>query len=306
MGSPWDLDYAPPLIIALACYQYGHGSSRSVTSAAGWSHTFTLMRLAPALIWEGENRPAPFADTVAVEIASNDDAPAPLPTDTGNASRGAVAPARPATPAADSVDALLALLGPADTESTARETATEPQPAITLGEPSPPSIEDDPTPPPAPAHPLDSNSGSSQEAPPGEHFVAWLQQRIQSRKLITNDAKPLIHTVADTAFLVSSGVFQRYAQEHPQIAALAKQDRVADWQWVQNRFERLELHRKQDNGLNIWTCEVTGPRKSRRLHGHLIQEPRSLLKDIAQQSIFVAARRWMPESGKVIRVDACP
>ncbi|MCY1290300.1 integrating conjugative element relaxase, PFGI-1 class [compost metagenome] len=251
----------------------------TVTSTAGWSHTFTLLRLAPTLIWEGDDRPVPFTGTVAVELEPNDDAPAPPPTDTGDAPPITVAPARPASPTADSVDALLALLGSADTESTAQEMATEPPPAITLGEPSAPSIEDDPTPPPAPAHPLGANSGSSQEPPSGEHFIAWLQQRIQNRKLIINEAKALIHTVADTAFLVSPGVFQRYAREHPQTATLAMQDQVADWQWVQKRFEKLQLHRKQDNGLNIWTCEVTGPRKSRRLHGYLLKAPGCLFTE---------------------------
>ncbi|WP_259644490.1 conjugal transfer nickase/helicase domain-containing protein [Burkholderia pseudomallei] len=32
---------------------------------------------------------------------------------------------------------------------------------------------------------------------------------------------------------------------------------------AQKRFERLGLHRKQNDSLNIWTCEVTGPRKGR-------------------------------------------
>src|SRR3546814_5290951 len=94
----------------------------------------------------------------------------------------------------------------------------------------------------------------------GEHFMMWLKQGITSHKLIINDAKALVHTVSDTAYLVSPGVFQRYVQEHPQVAALAKQEEQQDWQWVQTRFEKLQQHRKQPSGLNIWTCEVTGPR----------------------------------------------
>src|SRR3546814_2521079 len=97
---------------------------------------------------------------------------------------------------------------------------------------------------------------------------------ISSHKLVINDAKALVHTVSDTAYLVSPGVFQRYAQEHPQVGALAKQEKQQDWQWVQKRFEKLQQHRKQSNGLNIWTCEVTGPRKSRRLHGYLLTKTR--------------------------------
>ena len=103
--------------------------------------------------------------------------------------------------------------------------------------------------------------------------MAWLRQGIQTHKLIINDAKALVHNVAGTAYLVSPGVFQRYAQEHLQIAALAKPENLEGWQWVQKRFEKLGLHRKQASGLNIWTCEVTGPRKSRRLHGYLLSAP---------------------------------
>ena len=85
--------------------------------------------------------------------------------------------------------------------------------------------------------------------------------------------------MAGTAYLVSPGVFQRYAQEHPQISRLAKQDKLPEWQWMQKKFEKLGLHRKQASGLNIWNCEVTGPRKSRRLHGYLLTSADSLFHE---------------------------
>lgn len=103
--------------------------------------------------------------------------------------------------------------------------------------------------------------------------MAWLRAGVSVRWLIINDAKALVNTVDGTLYLVSPGVFQHYAQEHPHVAGLARQENIDDWQWVQKRFEKLQLHRKQSNGLNIWTCEVTGPRKTRRLHGYLIKEP---------------------------------
>lgn len=120
--------------------------------------------------------------------------------------------------------------------------------------------------------------------------MAWLQQGVASRRLIINDAKALVHTVGDTAYLVSPGVFQRYAQEHPQVGALAKQDNQQDWQWVQKRFERLQQHRKQPNGLNIWTCEVTGPRKSRHLHGYLLREPQFLFGEILPNNPYLSLK----------------
>jgi hypothetical protein len=140
---------------------------------------------------------------------------------------------------------------------------------------------------PKPLPTAPSSPQTAKEQPSGKHFMSWLKQGIQSRKLIINDAKALIHTVADTVFLVSPGVFQRYAQEHPQIAAWAKEDKQQDWQWVQKRFEKLQRHRKQPNGLNIWTCEVTGPRKSRRLHGYLLQSPGSLFDEIPPNNPYL-------------------
>lgn len=110
--------------------------------------------------------------------------------------------------------------------------------------------------------------------------MAWLRHGIKSRKIVINDARALVHTVSDTAYLVSPGVFQRYAQEHPRIAAIAKQEDLSDWQWVQRSFGRLRLHRKQPNGLNIWTCKVTGPRKTRQLHGYLLSHPGCLFDTV--------------------------
>src|SRR3546814_1321226 len=83
-----------------------------------------------------------------------------------------------------------------------------------------------------------------------------LKHGITSHKLFINDAKALVHTVSDTAYLVSPGVFQRYAQEHPQVGALAKQEKQQDWQWVQKRFEKLQQHRKQSNRSEEHTSEL--------------------------------------------------
>ena len=118
--------------------------------------------------------------------------------------------------------------------------------------------------------------------------MVWLKQGIASRRFIINDAKALVHTVNDTAYLVSPGVFQRYAQEHSEVAALTKQENQQDWQWVQKRFEKLQLHRKHPNGLNIWTCEVTGPRKSRRLHGYLLEDGSLAFPEIPPNNPYLA------------------
>lgn len=248
----------------------------TVTSAAGWMHTFTLLRLAPALIWDGNDRPEPFTGTVTTEAEASDVSAEP-PCDSDETSAAAsTKPSQPIEAATDGVDDLLALLSVADTDLNRNEMVAQPPSTISASELPTPVLENDS----AQRNPMPSptgNDGHTREPPSGEHFMTWLRHAVQSRKLIINDAKALVHSVADTVFLVSPGVFQRYAQEHLQIAVLAKQDQIADWQWIQKRFEKLQLHRKQDNGLNIWTCEVMGPRKSRRLHGYLLRAPDCLL-----------------------------
>ncbi|GAO21731.1 helicase [Alicycliphilus sp. B1] len=254
----------------------------SITSDAGWSHTFTLLRLAPSLIWEGNERPAPFAGTVAVV---QEDGEPTIPVPSPAATDSAASEPLPAQSAGDGVEVLLDLLGSSDMAPADLSSTTELLPPTmkeSLLESGELRVPVDPM------APAPTTTSGLEETPSGEHFVAWLRQRIEERGLIINDAKALVHTVADTVYLVSPGVFQRYAQEHPVTAVLAKQDQLADWQWVQKRFEKLQLHRKQQNGLNIWTCTVTGPRKSRRLHGYLLEDPRVLFIELPPNNPYLS------------------
>ncbi len=258
-----------------------------VTSEAGWTHTFTLLRLAPALIWEGSERPPAFQGTV--EVVQEEDAAASPATSTSAEPPStasvtptpAISPLAPAAQAVgnDGVDALLDLLGTPDIEP--------PPIAAPLNEPTASAQAPEPGAPKPAAPQPKIEAEDARKSPSGEHFIAWLRRHIEARKLIINDAKALVHTVADTVYLVSPGVFQRYAQEHPQTAFLAKQEQISDWQWVQKRFEKLQLHRKQGSGLNIWTCEVTGPRKSRRLHGYLLADPTRLFDEVPPNNPYL-------------------
>lgn len=267
----------------------------AVTSSTGWTHSFTLLRLAPALIWESGERPAPFAGTVTIDAAlageaaeaaailSADGATSALenqnaPPAEGGGIASAPPPKAPTTP--DVMEDILAMVGTGKSPTTDQDAGTVP-------DETPIVLADTPLPTLTAAAPSRPASTSSTAQPSGEHFMEWLKQGIATRRLIINDAKALVHTVSDTAYLVSPGVFQRYAQEHPQVGKLAKQENLQDWQWVQKRFERLQLHRKQPSGLNIWTCEVTGPRKSRKLHGYLLLEPSSIFNDEPPNNPFL-------------------
>lgn len=274
----------------------------TVTSSTGWSHAFTLLRLAPALIWEPSERPAPFAGTVEIDMApAGKEANASLPLPTADAKAtpasreappweeagGTASPpsSRPHAAAPDAMEDMLALVGMGDAPATSLDVEAAPgeAPATHHEVPEPHSAAASPSSPvPKPM--------SSTAQPSGEHFMAWLKQGIALRRLIINEAKALVHTVSDTVFLVSPGVFQRYAQQHPQVGTLAKHENQQDWEWVQKRFERLQHHRKHPNGLNIWTCEVTGPRKSKRLHGYLLSDPYAIFVEVPPGNPYLSLR----------------
>lgn len=257
-----------------------------VTSDAGWSHDFTLLRLAPALIWESGDRPPAFTGSVEVlqgdgteqpEIAMRiDGTPSPDPGLAGAPVAAEAVAVRSKTtlmPTAipDAMDDLLGLLDTPDGEGT-------PSGDVSAPVPSQEGARD--------AHDLPSVDATPAVAS-GEHFLNWLKHGIESHKLIINDARALVHTVDDTVYLVSPGLFQRYVQEHPQIEAWARQEKLQDWVWMQRRFEKLKVHRKHLNGLNIWTCQVTGPRKSRQLHGYLLNEPSLLFSELPPNNPYL-------------------
>lgn len=276
----------------------------TVTSDAGWSNTFTFLRLSPALIWESGDRPEPFSGTVAIDITRTSEASdltvdestpmaSPLPSgweaspsasDTTAPSTSTVLPVPPQETASrfDVMDDLLTMI---DIEPPSA--AADGEGALSVTAPEQPAPASSISPTELALAPAASSSAPMAQAS-GEHFMMWLKHGITSHKLIINDAKALVHTVSDTAYLVSPGVFQRYAQEHPQIGALAKQEEQQDWQWVQKRFEKLQQHRKQPSGLNIWTCEVTGPRKSRRLHGYLLLNPVQLFPELPPNNPYLS------------------
>ncbi|MFV0276451.1 MAG: MobH family relaxase [Parahaliea sp.] len=257
----------------------------TVTGDNGWTNTFTFLKLSPSLIWERGDRPAPFSGTVQIEQQTQNDthaeaSPETTPGQVATQPRNRDAPSEEAQP--DEIDAVIGLLSSPQRDEPggeAREGAAPEPEAPDTGVPA--SLSPGPT-------ATDSAITPSPPEPSGEQFIEWLKASILSRKLIINDARALVHTAEDTLCLISPGIFQRYAQEHLEISALAKQDQLKDWQWVQKRFERLQLHRKQANGLNIWMFHVIGPRKTRKVHGYLMQEPGHMLADLPPNNPYLS------------------
>lgn len=238
---------------------------------------------------EAEDGPRPSAPDAALlpgaAVATEKEPAASSRPDQSGGSH-AIPPSTQRNPA-DPLESMLAMF----------ETTPEPEQSVE----APPEGADDaavPLDPPASAPgpsaptaaPAPHDFASFTGRPSGEHFMAWLKQAVQTRKLIINDAKALVHTVSDTVYLISPGVFQRYAQEHPTIGPLAKDAALQDWQWVQKRFEKLGLHRKQPSGLNIRTCEVMGPRKTRQVHGYLLEDPSHIFDAVPPNNPYLSLK----------------
>lgn len=217
-------------------------------------------------------------------------------------------PAQTATPAVDDdIDDILSLLG---MDSTDDQTATEPapssnaEPAIESPEShnipaTTPTIE----PAAAPEQPVTAQSARTTPQKPqqtkakepvktspapkqaptkvpgnqitsanlGQTFIDWIKAAVASRSIYINDSRAQIHTVDGKAFLVTPGIFQRFTDQHPELQQLNPDTSIKTWVWVQRSFERLQLHIKREDDLNIWQCVVRGPRKKgNTLNGYLI------------------------------------
>ena len=218
----------------------------ALVAQGNWQQSFTFLRIQPAVIWGSEDRPAAFSGTVSVTADGHlNDAsaspPAPKTVSTGSRQSSS----QPDTMVMEDADYLSTLLDMFELEESEVSDASSPS----ISESSNPSSED-----------------------PGQAFLNWVKEGIQSHKLIINDSKAKIHTVSGSVFLVTPGIFQRYAQEFPSISMGADHE-GEEWRWVQKQFERLKTHKKRDDGLNIWLCQVEGPRKKAKLKGYLLENP---------------------------------
>ncbi len=271
--------------------------SATVQSESGWQTQFTFLKLAPSIIWDTgkkEERPDSFTGTVIEELADNkadetitDHQP---PTTTTNTSSLTLSPTESLNQVDNvtSLDTVLNLLGMTDNALTATEIDT-PQEAIDhMLEPKITNQANDIIELTPQAISILQPSLATDNLPSGEHFLQWFKDSLLTKKLIINDAKALVHTVANTIYMVSPGIFVRYAQEFPQVQQLAREQDIPEWRWAQKEFEHLKLHKKQPNGLNIWTCIVKGPHKTRQVHGYLFEKPELILTEIAFNNPYLS------------------
>lgn len=223
----------------------------ALVAQGNWQQSFTFLRLQPALIWGSADRPQAFSGTVS--IAAHDhstDTQIPTPAPETVSARSGKSQPQPDPMALEDADYLGTLLDMFELE--------EPKANDALSERA-------------------VKTSTLQLDNPGQAFLNWIKEGILSHKLIINDSKAKIHTVDGSVFLVTPGLFQRYTQEFPGISQGACQE-IEEWRWVQKQFEKLKVHRKRGNGLNIWVCQVEGPRKKGKLQGYLLEEPKILFE----------------------------
>ncbi|KTT43690.1 relaxase [Pseudomonas oryzihabitans] len=272
----------------------------TVDNGMGWSQSFTFLKISPSLIWpDGATRPPPFLGAVTVEpvdqrenASTTHDLPHPVDAKmmapisqnetqvtSSQARTNLETLAKPASQSSlDTMDESLALAEDLFGSSFGQVASPDASLAtLTPGEQASPA----PDVLPVLADPPAAIARKSVVAGElGQAFTDWVRQGILSHKLVINDAKALIHTVDGTALLVSPGLFKRYAQEHPNLQAEAKSRGLDSWELVQRAFEKLKQHRKTADNLNIWTCEVVGPRKTRSLKGYLLNDPTLLFNQL--------------------------
>ncbi|NWE77719.1 MobH family relaxase [Pseudomonas yamanorum] len=232
----------------------------ALVAQGNWQQTFTFLRLQPALIWGSEDRPAAFSGTVSVAVDDlSTEAPVSPPAPKAASTGFRQSHPQPDSIAMEDADHLGTLLDMFELA----EPETSDLPSEILLEYSPPS------------------SGN-----PGQTFLNWVREGIQSHKLIINDSKAMVHTVSGSVFLVTPGLFQRYVQEFPGISQGADQE-IEEWRWVQKKFEKLKAHRKRGDGLSIWSCQVQGPRKRAVLKGYLLNNPELILNPIPSDNSYL-------------------
>lgn len=253
----------------------------TIDNGRGWRNTFTLLRLSPALIWNNpSDRPPIYAGSVEIESGApleeaqdhQHDSTPPLPHDSvPEALTATKTPLTHSVPVADDpaeINALLALLASTD-------------------QPAEHSLEmQTPQSPVATADPMLAQPMSKTDL--GQGFVDWLREGIASRKIIINDAKAMVHTVAGTAMMVTPGIFKRFVQEFPNLETQAKAQKLNAWELVQRSFEKLKLHQKTESSHNIWTVNVVGPRTTKKLRGYLFIDPLTLFNEVPFDNVSLS------------------
>ncbi|MCX8967256.1 relaxase [Erwinia psidii] len=240
--------------------------SCDITADSGWTPggPLTLLRLSPSRIWNTpEDRPAMFAGKVNPVIS---DAENRVPADTVQPAPSSTSTARAETALTDLAFSLFAPQGPesdSDIPPSAKDEAAEVDvlPSLLVRTTTSPAV-------------VNGGSGNPDSTPllPNADFLIWLKEGIRTRKVAVNDTLARVHMVEGKVFLVSPEIFRLYVKATTGSTG-------EEWKQVQKAFQKLKLHQRGNDGVNIFVCEVKGPRKTRRVKGYLLEKPELIFGD---------------------------
>lgn len=230
----------------------------NITAHSGWTpgSPLTLLRFAPEVVWPDiDARPKAFEGSV---IPVN----TPLPQDEPTPFAAATA-AVPENPNRDLDELAFSLFEiPEQSLPTASATSVHPGTADTT-----PSMTTTPLPSPVTARVKGIRAVSQPLSASG--FVDWLRKGVAEHRLVVNDTLARVHMVDGAVLLVSPGIFILYVKS-------TTGQTGDEWRQLQKDFQKLQLHRRSRDGVNIWDIEVRGPRRTRRVKGFLLDNPQNI------------------------------
>lgn len=105
--------------------------------------------------------------------------------------------------------------------------------------------------------------------PVGIRFFNWLREGLGQGKIGVNSSDSYVHLIAGVVFLKTPSIFHQFMAENKD-ALLALE--IKNWREVQKQFEKLGLHRRQRNGVNMYRCRIRKPLNgdSSHLNGYLV------------------------------------
>lgn len=85
----------------------------------------------------------------------------------------------------------------------------------------------------------------------GSIFHQWVKKSILEQLISVNTIDSSVFIIADYVFMRSPTIFYQFMAENKQ----ALGEPPCDWRMVQKQFEKLKLHKRQTNGVNVYCCE---------------------------------------------------
>lgn len=205
----------------------------------GWAHTLTVLRMHASRIWpDPSTRPEPFQGIVTPQISlPSDKDPENLVIASVSEKTDAGSIDKPSHPSDEMI--------PLDAERSSDRSFSQHHPEI------PPLPSSGKPPKASTTPPLSTETTTPLEAQNlGTTFLHWLKEGVAKGHLRLNQADARLHVVPEGLLLVSPAVFKDYARAIQQPTV---------WDRVQGALCQLGVHRRADDGGNIFHYRVALP-----------------------------------------------